>query len=253
MTFRPEDYYIKVQGKDYLEVKWRVVWFRQDHPLGDISTEMIHHNGMILAFKATVLDKDGNSLANGHATYNEFIKGGDDKGIEKAETVAAGRALALAGYGTQFAGEDINEGDHLADSPVNSISRNAGNTNGASQNSNAYETASKNGNGNSSQSKFWTAVASMLKPVDPSSENVKANGEHLGDKYKEIQIAIAKRDCSSVVRQLFRFYAKQIHGFGDIELEQAIQQPLIDNFETNATKVKTAWGLVVKHAENQHA
>jgi hypothetical protein len=34
----------------------------------------------------------------------------------KAETAAIGRALAHAGYGTQFTGED--EGDFLADSPV---------------------------------------------------------------------------------------------------------------------------------------
>ena len=36
--------------------------------------------------------------------------------FEGAETAAIGRALAVAGYGTQFTGEE--EGEHLADAPV---------------------------------------------------------------------------------------------------------------------------------------
>jgi len=38
--------------------------------------------------------------------------------FEGAETAAIGRALGVAGYGTQFMGDEMDEGEHLADSPV---------------------------------------------------------------------------------------------------------------------------------------
>jgi hypothetical protein len=37
--------------------------------------------------------------------------------VEKAETRAIGRALAALGIGTQFVGEELSEGDHIADAP----------------------------------------------------------------------------------------------------------------------------------------
>ena len=40
--------------------------------------------------------------------------------LEKAETKAVGRALAMLGYGTQFAPE-LDEGDRIVDSPVAKI------------------------------------------------------------------------------------------------------------------------------------
>jgi hypothetical protein len=37
---------------------------------------------------------------------------------ERAETRAVGRALALMGFGTEFVGQDLTEGEHVADAPV---------------------------------------------------------------------------------------------------------------------------------------
>jgi len=37
---------------------------------------------------------------------------------ERAETRALGRALAALGIGTQFVGQDLTEGEHVADAPV---------------------------------------------------------------------------------------------------------------------------------------
>jgi hypothetical protein len=37
---------------------------------------------------------------------------------ERAETRAIGRALAALGIGTQFVGQDLTEGEHVADAPV---------------------------------------------------------------------------------------------------------------------------------------
>jgi hypothetical protein len=38
--------------------------------------------------------------------------------VEKAETRSIGRALAALGIGTQFVGEELSEGEHIADAPV---------------------------------------------------------------------------------------------------------------------------------------
>jgi hypothetical protein len=38
--------------------------------------------------------------------------------VEKSETRAIGRALAALGIGTQFVGDELSEGDHIADAPV---------------------------------------------------------------------------------------------------------------------------------------
>ena len=109
--FDPRTKVSNIQGKDYLEVKWRIVWFREDHPKGGIITELLGDN----LIKATVIDGDKNVLATGHGSPKMQ---GVSKGrpIEGAETAAIGRALSNAGYGTQFTDED--EGEHLADAPV---------------------------------------------------------------------------------------------------------------------------------------
>jgi hypothetical protein len=114
--FDPKSKITTTQGKDYLEVKWRIVWFRADHPKGSILTEIVNDDLM----KATILDNDGKVLATGHGSSKKqgIAK---TRPFEGAETAAIGRALAHAGYGTQFTGED--EGEHLADAPVESTKK----------------------------------------------------------------------------------------------------------------------------------
>jgi hypothetical protein len=91
-------------GTEYLPVQARVHWFRTLNPSGRIETEMIFHDPaqQIAVFKASVYNGDGKLLAT--ATKMETGKEFSDY-LEKAETGAIGRALALAGYGTQFAPE----------------------------------------------------------------------------------------------------------------------------------------------------
>lgn len=112
--FNPTKHLTKLQGKDYLEVKWRIVWFRSDHEDGAIDTEILTMDGGIV-IRARV-SVGGQVIATGHGTAP--LEGqGTWKGreVEKAETAAIGRALAHAGYGTQFTGEDEED---LADSPM---------------------------------------------------------------------------------------------------------------------------------------
>lgn len=107
---------IKVQGdKDYLPVSSRLVWFREEHPDWAIVTEpvTIDIERGYAVFKALVLNSEGKPIGSG--TKMETARAFPDF-AEKAETGAIGRALAVCGYGTQFAPE-LEEDRRLVDSP----------------------------------------------------------------------------------------------------------------------------------------
>lgn len=97
-----------LKGKDYLQVAHRVQWFREEHPDATISTEIVYTDDIKSTVKATVLG------TTAHQT--EYAKSFADH-LAKCETAAIGRALALCGYGTQFA-TDLDMGDRLADAPL---------------------------------------------------------------------------------------------------------------------------------------
>lgn len=115
MAFKPSDHLMQLKGKDYLPVAWRLVWFREEHPDWGIVTEPIQVDTEkgIAVFKATVQNVEGKAIGTG--TKSETARGFADF-IEKAETGAIGRALAVCGYGTQFEPE-LEEGERIVDSP----------------------------------------------------------------------------------------------------------------------------------------
>lgn len=106
---------LNLRGREYLEVKYRLVWFREDHPDWAIETELlsVHENNAYA--RATIKDEKGRVIATSHKF--ESRKGFPDF-IEKAETGAIGRALALIGYGTQFCADELDEGERIVDAPV---------------------------------------------------------------------------------------------------------------------------------------
>ncbi|MCW5933987.1 MAG: hypothetical protein KIT45_06755 [Fimbriimonadia bacterium] len=114
--FNPRDHLIKVKGgQEYLPVSARLVWFRDERPEWSIETEphLIDLDKRVAVFRSTVRDEQGRVIAT--ATKMET---GSDFGdfLEKAETGSVGRALAMCGFGTQFAPELL-EGERLVDSP----------------------------------------------------------------------------------------------------------------------------------------
>jgi hypothetical protein len=122
-TFDPGKHVRILSGNEYLDVKWRVVWFRQDHPDWSITTEIVEHSfkdGFAM-FKASVITERNGSLlvlatGYGSETHADFPAGY----VEKAETKAIGRALALMGYGTSSLPDD---GERIADTPVDRSGR----------------------------------------------------------------------------------------------------------------------------------
>lgn len=103
-----------LRGKDYLEVKWRIVWFREERPLWRISTTVTITDNSCLA-KAHIMDEHANIMTTSHKFET---KEGFPDFIEKSETGAIGRALALLGFGTQFCADEMEEGSRIVDSPV---------------------------------------------------------------------------------------------------------------------------------------
>lgn len=115
-TFDPRRFVTRVNGADYLEVKWRVYWLRTQHPDAVISTELITHASQIAVFKAVVdIPGGGSATGWGMESFDDFRDY-----LEKAETKALGRALAGLGFGTQFTSDfDFAEGDdRVVDAPV---------------------------------------------------------------------------------------------------------------------------------------
>lgn len=116
MNFNPNDYLINLKGKQYLQVAHRLMWFREAHPDGSVLTELINVSPIV--FKATVLSGVGVVLGTGHGSATpkpNAVWAGRE--FEKAETAAIGRALGVAGFGTQYT-ESFDDDEYLSDSPV---------------------------------------------------------------------------------------------------------------------------------------
>jgi hypothetical protein len=106
---------LSLKGKEYLEVKYRLVWFREEHPDWAIETNLVSATKSEACAKATIKDEQGRVVATSHKC--ETLEGFPDF-VEKSETGAIGRALALCGYGTQFCADELDEGARIVDSPV---------------------------------------------------------------------------------------------------------------------------------------
>lgn len=95
---------------DYLPVKERVRWLRDEHPNADIATKVIELTDTRAVMCVRVAIPGGGAA---EAIGSETPTGFSDY-IEKAGTVALGRALAILGYGIEFA-DDLDEQREAAD------------------------------------------------------------------------------------------------------------------------------------------
>ena len=89
-----------IKGKSYMEVNQRIKAFRMLYPMGTIETEIVGISDGVCIMKAKVSDEEGKLLGTGTAYEKEnstFIN--KTSYIEKCETSAVGRALAMCGIG----------------------------------------------------------------------------------------------------------------------------------------------------------
>lgn len=110
---------INLKGKNYLMVAHRLQWLAESKDKYIIETEIKEQTQDSATVRAivAVLDEGGKIVRKATATKVENKAHFLDF-VEKAETAAIGRALAMLGFGTQHALADLDEGERLADSPV---------------------------------------------------------------------------------------------------------------------------------------
>lgn len=106
-----------VSGKDYLEVKHRVYWVRQDHKDAQIITDLVSHDAEhgYAVVKAIITLPATGAIGTGYGMAERGAPGPAAKRyVEFAETRAIGRACAAVGYGTLAA---LDEDSDPADAP----------------------------------------------------------------------------------------------------------------------------------------
>lgn len=108
---------LDLKGKKYLQVAHRIQWFREEHPMGLIESSCVESNDKFVIYTASIFFWVGDK----HIKIADSVKREDYSHFpdahEKANTGAVGRALALCGYGTQFAHE-LEEGERIVDAPT---------------------------------------------------------------------------------------------------------------------------------------
>lgn len=121
----PNKNLMNLKGKSYLNVQNRMIWFIRDQrelimrglatTSYAINTELVEmdRDAGWAHFKTYVRDVLGNEATMyGSEAMRDF-----PDYAEKASTKSLGRALAMLGYGTQFAPE-MDEGERIVDSPI---------------------------------------------------------------------------------------------------------------------------------------
>ncbi len=164
--FEPAKYLVNLNGRgEYLEVKWRLLWLRTEHPEASIETELVRLEDHDAVFKARVTIPGGGSATG----YGSESAGDFRDFLEKAETKAIGRALAALGYGTQFCQDHEFGGGNImgsngqmriVDAPVD-FAKNRGQRAGGGNVASAAQAAVDQGNQRATerQVKFIRAIA----------------------------------------------------------------------------------------------
>lgn len=234
MAFNPNEHLIQLKSrdgqKDYLPVQWRLVWYREQCPDGIIETEMIHFdpnreteeevyswnqetrrseksikraNGFVV-FRATVTDGKGGKAT---ATKSEKAASFGDY-LEKAETGAVGRALAMLGFGTQFTGDDLDEQHRIVDAPVDR-STPANDSNGNERKPIAsVRTASMGSNSKARETPIEENAADTLA-TDQQLASIHKLCQHLGKPEPEHPDTLSYKDAKALITQLSHEYNDQ--------------------------------------------
>ncbi len=234
MAFNPGEHLIQLKSKngsaDYLPVQWRLVWFREQCPEGVIETEMVHldpnreteeevytwnsetrrsekivkrANGFVV-FRAAIKDGKGGMAT---ATKSERAASFADY-IEKAETGAIGRALAMLGYGTQFTGDELNEEHRIVDAPVDRGTPST-DSNGYGHKPLASMRPAAAGNNSKANGAATEENAADTPATDQQLTSIRKLCQHLGKPEPEHPDTLSYLDAKGLITQLSHEYNEQ--------------------------------------------
>lgn len=85
-------------GSQFLDLKWRLVWLRREHPDAVIETQIVPNGDGLMICRAMIRLAEG-AVSTGHGSADTNA---ESSAIEQAEDRALGRALSALGYGTEF-------------------------------------------------------------------------------------------------------------------------------------------------------
>lgn len=116
------NYVVLYEKNPYMLIPGRLLWFRHKHPKGQVVTHALEISREYAAMRAEVCSEAGYVLASGHGTGMPQARKFGDTHAEKAETMAIGRALAMAGFGLAALGfhsdSEFDLGDRLDVAPA---------------------------------------------------------------------------------------------------------------------------------------
>ena len=189
--FEPARYLTRVNGSDYLEVKWRLVWLRDQHPDATVETELVSHIDNTAVFRARIaIPGGGSSTGWGSETSGDFRDY-----LEKAETKAIGRALAALGFGTQFC-PDFEFGaavGRVVDAPVKVANRSRTAAPAERQDAMAVAAIGPDQPATQRQLRYLQAVARE------AGLDGEALDERAMQEYGVLAAALSRRDASSLI------------------------------------------------------
>ena len=92
---------VNIKGKEYVEVKTRVQWFRKNIENGSIDTDHVHFDGETIMCKSRIFI-DGKLVATGMAHEEKNASTINKTSfVEICETSSVGRALGMLGIGIE--------------------------------------------------------------------------------------------------------------------------------------------------------
>lgn len=113
---------MSLKGKEYMQIMYRWIWFEEENPRYDVSTDFVKLDDEQAIARCTISvledTPQGVRVVRKVTEYKKETSDGFPDFVEKACSGAAGRALIALGYGTQFAAADLDEGSRIVDSPV---------------------------------------------------------------------------------------------------------------------------------------
>jgi len=109
---------VSMSGKPYFMVAGRILEFGVTYPDWAITTSLVLAQDGEYIVSSQIYDDTGRLRASAMGSASTKNLPAKVRALEKAETAAVGRALAYLGFGTAQAGDDFDDSEHLADSPV---------------------------------------------------------------------------------------------------------------------------------------